>query len=101
MYVLMSTFELSLDSIWFLCFCESALHQYYMPTLAEEGFFLLGNGNHRKHKHSAHKQQKLKLFPDVEKEEGLTGGETFNSSWMWEDKAKENTSEIEVEISAQ
>lgn len=38
-----------------------------MPTLAEEGFFLLGNDNRRKHKHSGHKQQKLKLFPHVEK----------------------------------
>lgn len=72
MYVLMSTFELSLDSIWFLCFSESAPHQYYMPTLAEEGLFLLGNGNHREHKHTGRKQQKLKLFPYVRMKEKFT-----------------------------
>lgn len=77
MYVLMSTFELSLDSIWFLCFSESALHQYYMPTLAEEGFFLLGNDDHRKHKHTGRKQQKFKLFPRVEAGERLTAGRGF------------------------
>lgn len=77
MYVLMSTFELSLDSIWFVCFSESALHQYYMPTLAEEGFFLLGNDNHRKHKHTGHKQQKSKLFPHVEIEERLMWRKSF------------------------
>lgn len=60
MYAVMSTFELSLDSIWFLCFSESALHQYYMPTLAEEGFFLWGMDNHRKYKHAGCKQQTFK-----------------------------------------
>lgn len=81
----------SSDSIWFLCLCESALHQYYMPTLAEEGFFLLGNGNRKKHKHTGHKQQKFKLFPYVELEERLTGlSMWWFASSMCEDGTEEN-----------
>lgn len=69
----MSTFELSLDSITFECSGESALHQYYMPTLAEEKFFLLANVNRREHKHNSRKQ-KFKLLPYVGK---LTEGMSF------------------------
>lgn len=80
MYTLMSTFELGLDSIWLLCFWESAQHQYYMltPALAAPPPppSPLGSDCHRKHKHSHRKQQKSKLFPCGEKEARLTGGGT-------------------------
>lgn len=78
MYALMSASELSSDSIWSLCFFESAQHQYYMPTPAEAGLFfslspcLVATAAER---HSWRKQQKFQVFPCVGKEKRLTWGE--------------------------
>lgn len=83
----MSASELSSDSIWLLCFCESAQHQYYMPAPAEAGLFSLPVWEPLPQKAQTQSPQTTKVptFSLCGKGEEITGRDTCRG-----DRANEN-----------
>lgn len=98
---LTSTFELSLGSIWLLCFRMSALHQYYMPALAEAGVFLFGWRRSRTHRGAADWGKKLEIFPSWRhRGEDCNGGETYKLHGVRENCSQKEDKRVQNKIKA-